>query len=463
MQEETQETNHNNIELKTEPIPKLLIKYCLPATIGMIVNALYNVVDRIFIGNIPNVGSIAMVGLGVTLPMVSILNAFGMLLAVGGATSISLKEGEGDKSKSEYILANVLALAGIIGITITIIGLTFSDQILTLFGGSPESLPYAKAYINIILLGCTFSIYGGTFSYLIRGDGNPKLSAKMMILGCLLNIFLDAVFIFGFSLGIQGAALATIISQFTTTMIGVSYYITKKSKIRFHFANVNLKLDYIKPVILIGLAPFCTQLASSCTQVVANNMLYTHGGNLAIAGYATLMSIMMMIGMPLVGLTTGMQPIVSYNYGAKEYNRVEEVLKIAVTTLTIFLIFVWILITVFPEPIVRIFNNDEELLALTIDGMKKYLLFFPLLGITFVGNNFIQSTGQAKLALTLSLLRQVIFLIPLVSILPHFLGLDGVWYSQPIADILSCVVTSTAVMRTIHNYRKEMKNDVVNQ
>lgn len=446
-------------ELKTLPIAKLMVRYSLPAIIGMMVNALYNVVDRIFIGNIPNVGSLAMAGLGVTLPMLTILNAFGMLLAVGGATTISLKLGQGKNEETEKVLGNVLALAGLLGILLTIIGITFGTEILTLFGGSPESIPYAQAYINIILAGSAFSLYGSTFSYLIRGDGNPKLSACMMIIGCILNICLDAVFIMGFGFGIEGAALATIISQFTTTTIGFSYYLSGKSQIKLKKSNFKIEIQHFKQILMIGLAPFSMQIASSFTQILSNNMLTEHGGDLAIGAMATIMSVMMMLGMPIVGLSTGMQPIVSYNYGAKEFKRVEEALKLGFIAATVILLAAWLPIILFPEQVVSMFNDDQELLAVTLDGMQKYFLVFPLLGITYIGTNFIQSTGRAKQALFLGLLRQVVLLIPLLYTLPNFFGLNGVWYSQPIADVLSATITVLAVRKTIMEYRREATNE----
>lgn len=447
--------NEKEKELKEEPIPKLMLKYSLPAIIGMMVNALYNVVDRIFIGNIPEVGSLAMTGLGVTLPMTSVLNGFGMLLAVGGSTFISLKLGENDKKSTELILGNLLVFTFVIGLILSFVGITFSTPLLTLFGGSPESIPFAQEYINIILMGAVFCLYGSVFSYIIRGDGNPKLSAMMMIIGCVLNIFLDALFIYGFGLGIQGAAIATVLSQFTTTAIGFSYYLSGKSQISLKKEYLKLEVSHCKRIVIIGLAPFSMQVASSFTQVLSNNRLIEHGGDLAIGAMATIVSIMLMVGMPIGGLSTGMQAIVSYNFGAKQYDRVEEVLKLGTTVATILLMLGWVFIHGFSEQIVAIFNDDAELMAITLDGMQKYFLLFPLLGITYIGVNFIQSTGQSKIALVLSLLRQVIFLIPLVYILPQFMGLDGVWYAQPISDALSATATVIAVFYTIRTYRKE--------
>lgn len=444
-------------ELKTAPIASLVFKYSIPAVIGMVVNALYNVVDRIFIGNIPDVGALAMIGVGVTFPMVQVMNGFGMLLAVGGGTTISIKLGQGNSQEAEKILGNVLALAGILGIIVGILGITFSDAILALFGGTAESIPYAKPYLIILLSGAPFSIYGITFSYLIRGDGNPKLSAFMMILSCLLNTIMDAILIFGLGMGIQGAAYATVLAQITTTLIGFWYYVSKKSNIPFHLPHLKLKASYIKQILYVGLPPFATQIASSSTQVFANNQLLTYGGDIAIGAMATITSVMILFGMPIVGLTTGIGPIISYNYGAGEYRRVNQVVSLAGMIATGFLLCVWVIIFQFPEQLVGVFNDEEVLLNMTVDGLTKYMMAFPLLGITYVGTNFIQSTGQGKVALILSLLRQVIFLMPLFYILPQYWGINGIWYAQAIADVLSCTVTILVVGRTIKNYSKPVE------
>lgn len=448
--------NENN-DLKTAPIPQLLLKYSLPAIIGTMVTGLYNLVDRIFIGNLPDVGQIAMTGLGVTLPVVTIINAFGLLLAVGGATTISLKQGEGNHQVGEKILGNVLTLAVLLGLIITILGTIFSTDILKAFGGSEESIPFAQAYLDVILLGTVFALSSSALNYLIRADGNPKLSGNIMIFGCVVNIFLDLLFLYVFHWGIQGAAIATVVSQGSSTAIGLNYYLSGKSKAKLHKENFKLRGEYCKMIFMIGSAPFAMQSASGFVQVMANNMLYLYGGDLAIGAMATIMSIMMMSGMPLVGLTTGMQPIISFNYGAKEFRRVEATLKLGGTIATGFLLVAWTCLRQFPEEIVTLFNDDPALLAVTLDGMQKYFLVFPLLGITYVGSNFIQSTGKAKLALLLGLLRQVIFLVPLYFFLPRYFGLDGLWYAQPIADVLSSTANTSAVLWTIFSYRKEEK------
>ena len=418
--------NNNQQILGTEPIGKLLLRYSLPAIIGMMVNGLYNVVDRIFIGNMPGVGPLAITGLGVTMPVMTIILAFGMLIGIGTATNISIKLGQGKKDEAEKLIGNSITLAVMVGLIIMVVGLIFGDQILQLFGASVDSLEYAKAYINIILLGTVFNMIGFIFNSTIRGDGNPKLSATIMVVGCVLNIVLDAVFIFGLGIGIKGAALATIIAQFTTAVWGLSYYTKGKSNLKLKKANLKLDKSLVSIIIAIGAAPFAMQLAASGVQVISNNALRTYGGDLAIGAMATINSIIMMVGMPIVGISQGAQPIIGFNYGCKKYDRVEKTLKLATIAATIGLTIGWVIVQLYPESIVSMFNSNAELVKISVDGIRKYLFMMPLIGMSMIGSNYIQSIGNAKQAMFLSLLRQVILLVPMMLILPKFLGLNGV-------------------------------------
>ncbi len=441
--------------LGTEPVGKLLLKYSIPAVIGMIVNGLYNVVDRIFIGNIPDVGSLAISGLGVSLPIMTIFVAFGMLTGVGGAANVSIKLGEGKREVAEKVLANALMLAVIIGITLTTISMLFIDEILFAFGASGDSLPFAKEYINTIIYGSTFNILAMTLNNHIRGDGAPKLSAIIMVVGCGMNIVLDALFIFGFEMGIRGAALATVISQTVTAIMGLSYYLKGKSNVRLKKENLKLDKKVIGLIVAIGSAPFAMQLAASTVQVISNNMLKTYGGDLAIGAMATINSVLMMIGMPIMGINQGAQPIIGYNFGAKLYDRSEKTLKISIAVATIGLLIGWSCVMLFSNTIVSVFNPEPELVAISADGIRKYLLCMPLMATSMLSSNYMQSIGKAKQAMFLGLLRQVILLTPLMLILPSFLGLDGVWYSMPIADVLSVTITLIVLMHTIKGYRKQ--------
>ncbi|MEG2198081.1 MAG: MATE family efflux transporter [Cellulosilyticaceae bacterium] len=450
--------NQSEQILGTEPIGKLLIKYSVPAIIGMVVNGLYNVVDRIFIGNIPGVGPLAIAGVGVTMPIMTIILAFGMLIGIGTVTSVSIKLGQGKKEEAEKLIGNAIALSVIIGLIISVVGLLFGDQILQSFGASPESLEYAKAYINIILMGCIFNIIAFVMNCSIRGDGNPKLAAIIMIVGCGTNIILDALFIFGLNMGIQGAALATVISQILTAIWGLAYYMKGKSNLKFAKSSLRLEKKLVKEIVAIGCAPFAMQIAASLIQVISNNALRVHGGDLGIAAMATITSIAMMLLMPIGGLTQGAQPIIGYNYGAEKYDRATKTFNICLLIATIALGIAWVFIQTFPEAVVSLFSSDPELVNITVNGLKKYLVVLFLVGIPYMGANYMQSIGKAKEAMLLSLLRQVIILIPIVLILPNFMGLDGVWFAQPIADIIATVVTVIVVKREFKSYKKLINN-----
>lgn len=447
--------NKNQEILGTEPIGKLLLKYSFPAIIGMVVNGLYNVVDRIFIGNIPGVGPLAITGLGVTLPIMTIILAFGMLIGIGTTTNISIKLGQGKKDEAEKLVGNAIVLAIIVGLLITTIGLIFADQILQLFGASVDSLYYAKSYINIILLGSVFNLIAFAFNHIIRGDGNPKLSATIMVVGCVTNIILDALFIFVFNMGIQGAAIATITSQFITAMWGLSYFLKGKANLKFRKDSLKLDKSLVITIFSIGAAPFAMQLAASCVQIICNNALKTHGGDLAIGAMATINSIITIVGMPIIGISQGAQPIIGFNYGCRKYDRVEKTLKLAVTAATIGLTLGWLVVQFTPEPIVKMFNSDAQLVNISVDGIRKYLFMMPLIGMSMIGSNYIQSIGNAKQAMFLGLLRQVILLVPMMLVLPRLFGLNGVWFAQPIADVISFVVTFILISKEIKSHREK--------
>lgn len=437
------------------PIGKLLIKYSIPAIIGMIVNALYNVVDRIFIGNIPGVGPIAMAGLGVTMPIVTILLAFGMLVGVGTSANISIKLGQGKRDEAEKIIGNALTLGLIIGIILMAIGIIFGDSLLTVFGASEAALPFAKAYINIILFGAVFNITAFALSSSIRADGNPQKSAIIMVVGCLANVVLDALFIFGFGWGIEGAAIATIISQAITAVWVILYYTKGSSNLKLKKENMKLDPKLVKMIFAIGLAPFAMQLAASLVQVISNNTLKTYGGDLAIGAMATISAIAMMFLMPIFGINQGSQPIIGFNYGAKKYDRAKKAYLISAIASVIILLIGFMVIQIFPRTIIGLFNKDEELMKIAVVGLRTYLLMMPISAIGITGSNYFQSIGSVKKAMVLSLLRQIILLIPLLVILPKVfnLGLTGVWLAQPLADFLSTVITLTFIIMEFKKYK----------
>ena len=451
----------NQQALGTESVGKLLLKYSVPAIIGMLVNALYNVVDRIFIGNIPGVGPLAITGVGVTMPIMSITLAFAMLIGIGCTTNISIKLGQGKKEDAQKIIGNGITLSIIISLILSIIGIVFGNQILHLFGASDQTLYYAKSYIYIILAGTVFSTLGFTLNNTIRGDGNPKLAATIMVVGCITNVILDAVLIFVFNLGIQGAAIATVISQIVTALWGLMYYVKGKSNLTFEKSSLKLDKSLVKSIIAIGIAPFSMQIATSLVQVISNNALKMYGGDLAIGAMATISSISMIFLMPIFGLNQGSQPIIGFNYGAKQYDRANKAFKISALISIVILTAGWILVQLSPETVIGMFNKDPKLMDISVNGIRIYLFMIPIIGISITGSNYIQSVGKAKIATVLSLLRQVILLIPMILILPNFFGLNGVWYASPISDFLSTAITAYILYRELKSYKKEEKAETI--
>ncbi|MEG2984600.1 MAG: MATE family efflux transporter [Peptostreptococcaceae bacterium] len=440
--------------LGNESIPRLLLKYSVPAIIGMMVNALYNVVDRIFIGNIPGAGPLAITGVGICLPIMTIILAFSMLIGIGATTNISIKLGQGKREEAEKIIGNSITLSIVIGLIITFIGILFCEPILRAFGASDSTMQYAKDFIYIILGGTIFSMLGYTLNTTIRGDGNPKLSAIIMIVGCITNVILDAILIFGFNLGIQGAAIATVIAQAVTAIWGLSYYIKGRSNLKFEKSSLKLDNHLVKIIFAIGSAPFSMQLATSLVQVISNNSLKTYGGDLAIGAMATVSSISMIFLMPIFGLNQGAQPIIGFNFGAGKYDRANKAFKLSAIVATVILTTGWILIQTIPDIMVGMFNRDPKLMSMSVNGAKIYLLMLPIIGISITGSNYIQSIGKAKIAMILSLLRQVILLIPMIVILPKIFGLNGVWYAQPVADFLATFITAIILYKELSSYKK---------
>lgn len=431
----------NQKHLGDAPIGKLLLQYSIPAIIGMVVNALYNIVDRMFIGNIPDIGSLAITGVGITMPIMTIVLAFGMLIGIGTTANISLNLGKGNRTTAEKLLGNAFTLSIIVGLAIAITGTIFANPILNLFGASENTLFYAKEYIGIILLGCTFNILSFALNSTVRADGNPKMSSITMVIGCGANIILDYLFIFVLNLGVKGAALATIISQAITFFIILYYYTAGNSNLKLKIENFKLKKHLVTMTFAIGIAPFATQIANSLVQVIANNALKTYGNDLAIGAMTVISSLNIIFMMPIFGINQGCQPIIGFNYGAKKYERAKEAFKYATIAACVICIIGFVSIQCFPTQIISLFNSDPELTTLAIKGIRIYLLMMPVVGINIVATSYYQSIGKAKISMFVSLLRQVILLIPFTIILPKFIGLDGVWAAGACADSLSVIIT----------------------
>lgn len=443
-------------ELGTQSIIKLLIKFSIPAIVGMIVNMLYNVVDRIYIGNIPDVGGLAITGVGITMPVTQIITGFGMLLGIGTCANISLSLGRGKKDEAQKILGNGFTGIVITSILIAVLGNLFAEQILMLFGASEQTLTYALAYMRPLFWGTIFNIFTFSLNNSIRSDGNPQISMYTMIIGATINIILDPIFIFGLGLGIQGAAYATVISQFVAGS-WVLFYFTKSKKSSIKLTRETIKLDttIMKQILIVGMAPFCMQLTNSIVSVISNKSLMTYGGDLAIGAMAIISSISSIFVMPLFGINQGAQPIIGYNYGAKSFDRVKQTYKYSLIAALVILFVSTTFIQVFPHVVISMFNNDPELTGITISGMKVFLFAIPLVGVQMTASNYYQAVGKSKKAMIISLSRQIIIFIPALLILSNMLGLKGVWLAGPVADCLSVIVASIAIYLEMRSLGKE--------
>ena len=395
------------------------------------------------------------------MPVTQIITAFGMLVGIGTCASISIAFGEKKKSEAESYLGNGLTLIVIISIIIALLGNIFAEQILTLFGASENTLPYALAYIRPLFWGTICNLFAFGLNNSIRSDGNPKTSMYTMLIGAGINIVLDPIFIFGLDLGIQGAAYATVISQFVAGC-WVLYYFTKskKSSIKIKISTMKLNLLIVKGILMIGLSHFLMQVASSIVSVITNNALMTYGGDLAIGAMAIITSVCSIFVMPIYGLNQGSQPIIGYNYGAKNYGRVRQTYIYSLVACTIILTISSVIIQAFPELAVSMFNKDPKLTDITVSGMKLFLLSMPLIGVQMTASTFYQTIGKPTKAMIISLSRQVIFLIPAFLILPRIFELNGVWISGPIADTLAVMVSGFVIFKEMINLKKldaEMK------
>jgi putative MATE family efflux protein len=426
-------------QLGEEKVSKLLVRFSIPAITGMLVNALYNVVDRIFVGQ--GVGKDAIAGITIGFPLMIVMMAFGMLIGIGASSLVSIRLGEHKKAEAELIVGNALTLMTVISLALTVLGLVLIDSLLTVFGASTQVLPYAKTYFAIILYGGVLQGVGFGINNCIRAEGNPKVAMLTMLIGAIINIILDPIFIYALKMGIAGAAWATIISQGVSAAWVLYYYLSGQSSLRIHVGNLKLQANVVGKIFAIGSAPFAMQLAASGIMLVLNQALVRYGGDVAIAAMGIVNSILMLILMPIFGINQGVQPIIGYNYGARQFDRVKKALKLAIIAATLITIGGFVVVQMFPRLIVQMFNREPDLVELGAQALRIFLIFLPIIGFQIVGANYFQAIGKPQQAMILSLSRQVLFLLPALLVLPKILGLSGVFWAGPTADLLSSVVT----------------------
>lgn len=430
----------------TENINKLILKFSIPAMTGMIVNALYNVVDRIYIGNSAELGMNGLGGIALGFPIMLILLALAILFGVGGATLFSMKLGEGKPEEAQKVLGTSFVLLIIASLVYMFVGQLFLEPLLRLFGASDEILPYSMEYMRVILFGATFQILSMGLNHFVRADGSPKIAMYTMFLGAGTNIILDPIFIFGFGWGMFGAAFATVLAQAFSTLWVILYFRGNQSRIKLTKVQFDLKLT--QKIISLGFPGFSLQFANSIMMSVLNRSLTFYGGDLAISAMGIIQSIQTFLIMPIIGLNQGSQPIISYNYGAKNYERVKEAIKIALLYAFAISTFGYLLTRLIPNALISIFNRDEAVLELMRYAMFAWFFVLPLIGPQILASNFFQAIGKSKMALFLTLTRQVFILIPAILILPTIWGLNGLLFAAPLSDGLSTLITAYFFVKT---------------
>lgn len=439
-------------ELGTERIGKLLTQYAVPAIIAMTASSLYNMVDSIFIGH--GVGPLAISGLAVTFPLMNLAAAFGSLVGVGASTLISVKLGQKDYDTAHKILGNVVVLNLLIGIVFTIVTLAFLDPILYFFGASEATLPYARDYMVTILLGNVVThMYLGLNSVL-RSAGHPQKAMLATIFTVVVNTILDPVFIYGFGWGIRGAAIATILAQILSLIWLFKIFCNKKEVLHLHRGIYRLKRVLVENIIGIGLAPFFMNVASCFIVILINKGLKLYDGDLAIGAFGIVNRISFLFVMIVMGLNQGMQPIAGYNFGAKQYHRVNQVMKLTVIAATLITTTGFLVGELMPKLAVSAFTNDETLINISAQGLRIVVMFFPIIGFQMVTSNFFQSIGMARKAIILSLSRQVLILIPCLIILPMFWDAKGVWLSMPISDAAASIIAAIMLYKQFQTFKR---------
>lgn len=428
----------NTNRLAEMPVGKLLFEFSLPAIIAMIANALYNVVDSIFVGR--GVGSLALTAVTIAFPIMIMLMAFAMLIGIGATALVSIRLGQQDREGAEKILGNAVSSIVILGIVIMVVTLIFLDPILRFLGATPDVFDYAKQFTTIILLGTVFQFISFGINNLIRAEGNPRISMATMLFSAALNCVLNPLFIFVFHWGIRGSAFATVITQILVSAYIIFHFTKGKSNLKLHRKHLALSMPILAKIFAIGLSPFILQMAASVTSFLFNNYLLVYGGEMAIASMGIISRTIMMILMPIFGINQGSQPIIGYNYGAKKYDRVKKTLRYAAISATAICVFGFAFVELFSLQIIRLFNTDPELVTIGVHGIRIFLLMLPLLGLQIVITNYFQSVDKAPRAILLSLTRQVLFLIPLIVVLPLFFGLDGIWIAGPVSDFFSSLL-----------------------
>lgn len=445
--------NHS-LALANEPIKTLLWRLSLPAMVGMFVMSLYNVVDAIFVGR--GVGTLGIAGISIVFPIQVVMTGIGLMVGMGAASLISRSLGASNTERAERTLGNAIFLIVLLGGVFTVVGLSRSTFFLRLFGATDTILPYAKEYMDIILLGAVFHTSSMAANAIVRAEGNVRVAMISMFVGALLNIALDPIFIFALGMGIRGAAVATVIAHVVTTLYLAHYFLSGKSSLRIRVESFILERAVVREIVAIGFADFVRTAARGFIAVIINRTLgFYGGGDVSIAVFGVVNRVLHFAVMPSMGIAQGLQPILGFSYGARRYDRGIEVIRRSVIIATVISLGAFLIILLFARPIVGIFSTDAALISQGTHAIRLIFMALFLIGFQIVGAAIFQAIGKAIPTLILSTSRQILFLIPLVFILPHFFQLNGVWLSFPIADTLSFIITLAMVIPQMREFKKQ--------
>lgn len=446
--------------LGKEPVGKLLLKLALPTVTAQIINMLYNIVDRIYIGHIPNVGAMALTGVGVCMPLILIVAAFAALVGNGGAPRASIFMGKGDTKSAEKTLGNCFSLQILISIILTIILLIWNRDLLLAFGASDNTIEYSVSYMNIYALGTIFVQLTLGLNAFITAQGFAKTGMLSVLIGAIANIVLDPIFIFGLKMGVRGAALATIVSQALSCIWVISFLFGNKTFLKIKKENLNLEKAFVIPSLALGSSVFIMQASESIIFVCFNSSLLKYGGDIAVGAMTILTSVMQFAMLPLQGLGQGAQPIISYNYGARNSKRVKKAFGLLLRASMIYAVILWGSVMLFPKGFAGLFTSDERLLLFTKDALRIYIAVLFLFGIQMACQMTFMSIGNAKASIIVAVMRKFILLIPLIYLMPAILKENqtmAVYMAEPVADVIA--VTFTAILFTVQ-FKKAMKEIV---
>ena len=445
------------LELGTKPIGRLLWQYALPAIVAMLASSLYNMVDSIFIGQ--GVGPIAISGLAITFPFMNLTGAFGAAIGVGSSTYLSVKLGQKDYRTAERILGNTLMLNVYVGVALSVVCLLMLDPILRFFGASDATLPYARQYMVIILAGNVVTHTYLGLNAVLRAASKPRQAMNATIFTVVFNTILDPIFIYpwGLGLGISGAAYATILAQVLALCYQARLLGDKLQLIHFSRGTYKLQSQIIKNIIAIGVSPFAMNVCSCIIVIFINNQLVSYGGDLAVGAYGISNKILFVFTMFVLGLNQGMQPIAGYNFGAQRFDRLMRVVKLTMLSATAVVTVGWCFAMFLPQLCVRLFTTDATLIGIAANALRISGCMFPIVGYQMVTTNFFQCIGKVKVSIFLSLSRQLIFLLPMLWLLPHFFQLNGVWFSMPTSDLLASIVTAWVMVRYMRMFKRQQQ------